>query len=216
MARSRMIRHLADIHIQHGAVDLAEEELEQHIVRFPTDQDVLYRLLTLLEQQECFEQAGILYTRMKHIFEATGKQPAKHVRAVYERIQQSIASVHHTFPARSVELFRGAEAAKQSHHHPLSLIQTQAMPEVTSAISHGDLTHRTSNIFSSLAIDEPFNAVIALLQVLTEREEIPEVSRIAHRQLLELGIAAFITRLAQVDRKRISVIEREETRTRIG
>jgi DNA-binding SARP family transcriptional activator len=37
MARGRMVRHLA------------EEVLEQHILRFPTDQDALYRLLLLLE-----------------------------------------------------------------------------------------------------------------------------------------------------------------------
>src|SRR6185312_7023879 len=63
MARCRMIRHLADLYVQRGQVNLAEETLEQHLVHFPTDQDALYRLLVLLEQQGCFEQASILYER---------------------------------------------------------------------------------------------------------------------------------------------------------
>ena len=45
MARGRMVRHLADLYLQRGQVSLAEEVLEQHIIRFPTDQDALYRLL---------------------------------------------------------------------------------------------------------------------------------------------------------------------------
>src|SRR5258708_4339625 len=41
MARGRMVRHLADLYLQRGQVSLAEEVLEQHIIRFPTDQDAL-------------------------------------------------------------------------------------------------------------------------------------------------------------------------------
>ena len=67
MGRCRMIRHLADLYIQHGQISLAEETLEQHIVRFPTDQDALYRLLVLLEQQRCFEQACMLYERTRRV-----------------------------------------------------------------------------------------------------------------------------------------------------
>src|SRR6266566_2547818 len=48
LGRSRMVRHLADLYLQRGQFSLAEEVLEQHIIRFPTDQDALYRLLLLL------------------------------------------------------------------------------------------------------------------------------------------------------------------------
>ena len=88
MGRCRMIRHLADLYIQHGQISLAEETLEQHIVRFPTDQDALYRLLVLLEQQHCFEQARMLYERTRRTLEAVGKQPASHVRAYYEHLRK--------------------------------------------------------------------------------------------------------------------------------
>jgi len=89
MARCRMIRHLADLYIQRGQISLAEETLEQHIARFPTDQDALYRLLVLLEQQRCFEQACMLYERTRRTLEAVGKQPASHVRAYYEHLRKA-------------------------------------------------------------------------------------------------------------------------------
>ena len=66
MARGRMVRHLADLFLQRGQVNLAEEVLEQHIIRFPTDQDALYRLLLLLEQQGCLEEACVLYQRTSY------------------------------------------------------------------------------------------------------------------------------------------------------
>lgn len=88
LARCRLIRHLADLYVQKGLVSLAEEELEQHIARFPTDQDALYRLLLLLEQQNCIEEACILYERTKRVLEAAGKQPATHLRTYYERLRK--------------------------------------------------------------------------------------------------------------------------------
>jgi DNA-binding SARP family transcriptional activator len=90
MARGRMVRHLTDLYLQRGQVNLAEEVLEQHILRFPTDQDALYRLLLLLEQQGYFEEACVLYKRTSYTLEAVGKQPAAHVRACYERVQKAM------------------------------------------------------------------------------------------------------------------------------
>ena len=87
MARCRMIHHLADIYVQGGQFNLAEEVLAQHIIRFPTDQDALYRLLLLLERQGCFEEAHLLYERTRRILEAAGKQPAKHVSTHYEQLR---------------------------------------------------------------------------------------------------------------------------------
>src|SRR5438552_12077763 len=96
MARCRMIRHLADLYIQRGQISLAEETLEQHILRFPTDQDALYRLLVLLQQQRCFEQACMLYERTRRTLEAVGQQPASHVRAYYQHLR--IAARAHEQP----------------------------------------------------------------------------------------------------------------------
>ena len=103
MARGRMVRHLADLFLQHGQVDLAEEVLEQHIIRFPTDQDALYRLLLLLEQQGCIEEACVLYKRTSYILEAVGKQPAAHVRAYYEHLQKAMLAGELHVPTLQVQ-----------------------------------------------------------------------------------------------------------------
>ena len=200
MARSRMIRHLADLYIQRGDLALAEEELEQHIARFPTDQDALYRLLTLLEQQECFELASILYSRTKHILDASGKQPAKQVRAVYERIQRAIASLHQAPLARSGDVVQQQKAA-ENQATSLSLTRN----------------HNRSDIQPhSSTMNGPSETLFPLLQTLSERAERPEMAHIARRQLLELGIASCITRLAQLDSKHISAVEREELGRALG
>jgi DNA-binding SARP family transcriptional activator len=110
MARSRMVRHLADLYLQCGQVSLAEEVLEQHIIRFPTDQDALYRLLLLLEQQGCVEEACALYQRANHLLGAVGKQPAAHVRAYYEQLQQAARTHRQIVPTaqrQPPDLFAG-------------------------------------------------------------------------------------------------------------
>ena len=103
MARGRMVRHLADLYLQQGQVSLTEEVLEQHIIRFPTDQDALYRLLLLLERQGCIEEACVLYQRANHALGAVGKQPAAHVRAYYEHLQKATLAVKQIVPPLQVQ-----------------------------------------------------------------------------------------------------------------
>ncbi len=98
LARGRMVRHLADLYLQRGQLDLAEEVLEQQVIRFPTDQDALYRLLLLLERQGYVEEACVLYQRASHALAAVGKQPAAHVRAYYEQLQKG-ARINRMVPA---------------------------------------------------------------------------------------------------------------------
>src|SRR6266852_1560331 len=103
MARGRLVRHLADLYLQRGQVSLAEEVLEQQIIRFPADQDALYRLLLLLEQQGYLEEACVLYQRASHALDAVGKQPAAHVRAYYEQLQQAIRAGKQIVPVARVQ-----------------------------------------------------------------------------------------------------------------
>ena len=104
MARGRMVRHLADLYLQRGQFSLAEEILEQQIIRFPTDQDALYRLLLLLERQGYIEEACVLYQRANHALGAVGKQSAAHVRAYYEQLQQAVLVGKQIVPVVQVQL----------------------------------------------------------------------------------------------------------------
>jgi DNA-binding SARP family transcriptional activator len=103
LVRARLVRHLADLYLQRGQVSLAEEVLEQQIIRFPTDQDALYRLLLLLEQQGYLEEACVLYQRTSHALSAVGKQPAAHVRAYYEQLQQAVRAGKQIVPVARVQ-----------------------------------------------------------------------------------------------------------------
>jgi len=114
MARGRMVRHLADLSLQRGQVSLAEEILEQQIIRFPTDQDALYRLLLLLEQQGCIEEACVLYQRAHHALGAVGKQPAVHVRAYYEHLQKAVLAGKQIIPIMQVQRSEPLPAGLQS------------------------------------------------------------------------------------------------------
>src|SRR5260370_18240986 len=58
--------------------------------------------------------------------------------------------------------------------------------------------------------------MLDVLRILLESEGEQDMLRLSRRQLLELGIAAFISRLAQLDSKRISAIEREELGRALG
>jgi len=82
MARGRMVRHLADLFLQRGQVDLAEE---------------------ILEQQGCIEEACVLYKRTSYTLEAIGKQPAAHVRAYYERLQKAMLAGELLVPTLQVQ-----------------------------------------------------------------------------------------------------------------
>ncbi len=123
MARGRMVRHLADLSLQQGQVSLAEEVLEQHIIRFPMDQDALYRLLLLLERQGCIEEACVLYQRANHALGAVGKQPAAHVRAYYEQLQKATLAVKQIVPALQVQPH---EPLVEGLHRDITFSLTQA------------------------------------------------------------------------------------------
>jgi len=192
LSRGRMVRHLADLYLQRGQTSLAEEVLEHFLVRFPTDQDTLYRLLLLLEQQGGLEEARRLYERSIRTLEALGKQPSPQVQHIYARLQQANAS-------------------------PDRLDQPSASPVVSSGVWVGwPVTAGGGQILSRQASvkqehEEASDVSWDFLQVLGEPEQEGSVngSRLSRRQILELGIAALLSRLARLDDRRVSGIERE-------
>lgn len=211
MTRNRLVRHLADEYVKRGNNNLAEELLERHITAFPTDQDALYRLMRMLEQQAYFEQACILYERTKHLLESAGKQPTKHVKAVYDRIQQAVPSHSQEIPSRTGSISSETASAAVGISH--SALAHVAPPAISSDGSKGSQTNLsgTMNLISSMqGSNGSSGSILNVLRVLSEVEGRQDMSLLSRRQLLELGIAAFISCLAQLDSKRISAIEREE------
>ena len=205
LARCRMIRHLAELYVRRGQTSLAEETLEAHLLHFPTDQDALYRLLLLLEQQGCFEQASILYERTRRTLEAHGKQPAHHVRVLYERFQQAISSRTHTLSSQADRPSPGTVVAVAKQTPP-------ALPRGGLQGPERGWAGTMSQALSLLGKDGRLNTTFDVLRILIESEEegTQDMAQLSRRQLLELGIAALISRLAQLDKKGVTVIDREE------
>jgi len=206
MARSRMVRHLADLYFQRGQISLSEETLQQHLLRFPTDQDALYRLLALLEEQGCLEEARLVYQRSKRTLEASGKQPAQHVSTLYEHLQKSITSrpgIH--LPERAVE-------QREHIHFPVSPVASSGSSRRELEGSERGSPHTGEDLPFLLERAGASGAPWEVLRVVfeAEKEGRPAMSLFSRRQLLELGIAALISQLAQLDRKRISALDREE------
>ncbi len=69
-----------------------------------------------------------------------------------------------------------------------------------------------SQVLSLLGTDGGMETTLDTLHTLIEPEEegTQDMAQLSRRQLLELGIAALISRLAQLDKKRVTVIDREE------
>ncbi|GHO77190.1 hypothetical protein KSD_49610 [Ktedonobacter sp. SOSP1-85] len=85
--RRKMIRSLADAYIEIGQLSVAEELLSNHLIRFPTDQDALLRLLVLLVQQGCPDEALLLYAKLQQKLSLAGKSPSHHITRFMAHLQ---------------------------------------------------------------------------------------------------------------------------------
>jgi DNA-binding SARP family transcriptional activator len=206
LARSRMVRHLSDLYLQCGQHILAEEVLEQHLAHFPTDQDALYRLLALLEEQGWLEEARLVYERTQRSLESLGKQPAQHVRVRYEHIQQAMITL------QGNPLRQRASEPRGPAQPSLPPIASSRLPGRELGSSHLPVSHTSKGEPFLLEEVDPPHAPWEILRMVfqTEPEGRPSLPLVSRRQLLELGIAALLSQLAQLDRKRMTALDREE------
>lgn len=206
LTRSRMVRHLSDLYLQRGQHVLAEEVLEQHLAQFPTDQDALYRLLLLLEEQGWLEEARQVYERTKRSLESLGKQPAQHVLVRYEHIQQVML----TLPG--IRLHQRASEPEERVPPSISLVASSRLSRRELEGSHLPMSHMSQGepfLFDEADLSHaPWEILRMVFQ--TEPEGISPLPLVSRRQLLELGIAALLSQLAQLDRKRMTTLDREE------
>ena len=211
LARCRLMRHLADAYVERGQLTLAEETLEQHLTRYPTNQDALSRLMLLLEQQGCYEQACIMYERARRALDDQGKKPTNQLKMLYERVQQAALPVYPALLTMPGEAGLAAENNGHTASFPIAIPET---PRILQDITLIERARPSEGLPSFLPDGQKEEDILAPLQnVLQKMEAMPLISR---RLLLKLGIAAFINRLAQLDRKHISATEREELSRALG
>jgi len=104
--------------------------------------------------------------------------------------------------------------APERERSPHPAVSSTAFPQLSGAVPEGsdqELLRNSRNMLSPHAIEGASDAQWEVLRILlepeqTDRADLPLFSR---RQLLELGIAAMISHLAQLDGARVSLIERE-------
>ncbi len=92
-SRRRMIRSLTDLSIQHGQQAQAEAILQEHVIRFPGDQDALFHLVKLLITDERIAEAREYYQRCKVALASSGKEPAEHLKALEEHFRTHVEHV---------------------------------------------------------------------------------------------------------------------------
>jgi DNA-binding SARP family transcriptional activator len=120
-ARKRMVRQLTDSYLATNQRTRAEEVMQRHLAIFPTDQDVLYRLLTLLVEQACFEEALSLYERSKQCLASLQRQPREHIVALVQAIHLQLKQL-----AQKPPIFQ--EKMAPSPHLEQQASQTRLLP----------------------------------------------------------------------------------------
>jgi DNA-binding SARP family transcriptional activator len=88
--RCRLVRRLADLYLDQGETERAEAFLEAHVVRFPSDQDALARLLKLLLAHDSIHEALVLYERAQRALAANGVRPNKYLSQLGEQLLQRL------------------------------------------------------------------------------------------------------------------------------
>jgi DNA-binding SARP family transcriptional activator len=187
------VHELTRLYRQRGAPAEAERVLREHLVREPLDEDALRPFMELLGQQERYREALDTYQRAQETLVQEGRAPDDRTQDIAEYLR-----------AKKITRTRISTALSTSSLEPERtmhlLHRSQPVPLSTQTLLQAGQTGSDMN----------------MLRVLFALEERQDMSLLSRRQLLELGIAAFITRLAKLDSKRISAVEREELGHALG
>ncbi len=140
-----------------------------------------------------------------------GLRPFMELLGEQERYQEALEAAT-VLSSSSLEPEIAMPRQNRSPSVPLS---TQVLLQMGQAGSERGLAYTMQHAASLLGTDT-YNGTLDVLRVLLEPEGEQDMLRLSRRQLLELGIAAFISHLAQLDSKRISAIEREELGRALG
>ncbi|GHO59246.1 AfsR/SARP family transcriptional regulator [Ktedonobacter robiniae] len=137
LGRCRMVRNLSDTHLRLGQSASAEEILEAHLVRFPTDQDALFRLLVLLVQRGCPDEAFQLYERTRRSLLAQGKKTAQHIDLFMADIPKKTVRI--TFLKEQGQMSVREEIEKESGYER---VPSQSLPDASRSQLSLTLSHR--------------------------------------------------------------------------
>lgn len=136
---------LADLYAAQQRSDLARDLLWDAVTASPTDEDALYRLLLLLEQQGRYQAARQVYRRAQEVAEQDGLPLAPRIHALAKRIREQGATPEANQPGTMITPlpFATAIGARSESFIPdLPPVDGQhtALPLLSQAIAQGILT----------------------------------------------------------------------------
>jgi DNA-binding SARP family transcriptional activator len=181
------VHELTRLYRQRGARAEAERVLREHLTREPMDEDALRPFMELLGEQERYQEALDTYQRTQETLAQEGRAPDERTHDIAEFLRTKKITRARTSTALSTSSLEPERTLPQPHRSPSIPLSSQSLLQAGQVGSDMDT-----------------------LRILFALEEKQDMSLLSRRQLLELGIAAFITRLAKMDGKHISAIEREE------
>ncbi len=209
------VHEVTRLYRQRGARAEAERVLREHLVREPLDEDGLRPFMELLGEQERYQEALEAYQRTQEALAQEGSTPDPRTQDIAEYLRTRQITRTRAATVLSSSSLEPEIAMPRQNRSPSVPLSTQVLLQMGQAGSERGLTYTMQHAASLLGTDT-YNGMLDVLRVLLEPEGEQDMLRLSRRQLLELGIAAFISHLAQLDSKRISAIEREELGRALG
>jgi DNA-binding SARP family transcriptional activator len=187
------VHEMTRLYREQGARADAERVLRAYLVREPLDEDALRPFMELLGEQERYREALDAYQRTQETLAQEGHTPDERTQDIAEYLRTKKITRARTSTALSISPPEPGKTISRNHRSSSIPVSAQSLMQLGQAISDTDT-----------------------LRILFALEERQDMSLLSRRQLLELGIATFITRLAKLDSKHISAIEREELGHALG
>ncbi len=210
------VHEVTRLYRERGALAEAERVLREHHVREPMDEDALRPFMELLGEQERYQEASNAYRRVQEALAQEGRTPDPRTQEIAEYLRAKQITRTRASAARPTFSLQPQRAVLPHLRAPSVPGSTQALLRVGQTGSNARLAPPITQVSTLLGTDAPFDGTLNMLRLLLEGEEHQAMSLLSRRQLLALGIATFISRLAQLDSRRISAIEREELGRALG
>jgi DNA-binding SARP family transcriptional activator len=132
---------LADLYAKQQRPDRAREVLWDQLEAYPTDQDALFRLMTLLEQQQRYHAAWQLYKRARAAITKDDLSLTPRTHALAKRIREKLMAQELPLPVETDSSHRQAPIhstfpdVQPSERIPIPLLSTPTTPKLpTSAL----------------------------------------------------------------------------------
>jgi DNA-binding SARP family transcriptional activator len=143
---------LADLYVKQQRPDRAREVLWDQLEAYPTDQDALFRLMTLLEQQQRYHAAWQLYKRAREAITKDDLSLTPRTHAVAKRIREKLMTqelpppVETAIPLDQSGIYAVSPHVQLNKTAAISLAVTNQSLTAESSKKHGVINQENDNL----------------------------------------------------------------------